>query len=108
MDITAKKKKKRKKICCIEFMIMVYKLQEISMLYYNVRKFRPGHYKSHALISPNSHVSEKKNSHRNEVAFEFCFFSNFFRLFDRKLHFIGLSAKKTYFNGIFQKGHAIL
>ena len=31
------------------------------MLYYNVRKFSPGHYKSHALILPNSQVSEKKN-----------------------------------------------
>ena len=33
---------------------------------------------------------------------------NFFRIFDRKLRFIGLSAKKTYFNSIFYQGRAIL
>jgi len=35
------------------------------------------------------------------VYFEFCFFPDFFRLFDRKLRFIGLSAKQAYFNSIF-------
>ena len=42
------------------------------------------------------------------VAFKFCFFPNFFRLFDRKLRFIGLSAKTTYFKSIFYQGRVIL
>ena len=67
------------------------------MLHYNERKFRPGHYKSHAFRDPNSQVSEKKKCHRTYVAFEFCCIPDFFRLFYRKLRFIGLSAKKTYF-----------
>ena len=78
------------------------------MLYYNVRKLRPGHYKSHSFRDPNSQVSGKKKCHRNYVAFKFCLFPNFLRLFDRKLRFIGLSAKTTYFNSILYQGRAIL
>ena len=50
----------------------------------------------------------EKKCHRNYVAFKFCLFPNFLRLFDRKLRFIGLSAKKTYFNSILYQDRAIL
>ena len=35
-------------------------------------------------------------------------FSDFFILFDKKFHFIGLSARKAYFNSTFYQGHVIL
>ena len=40
--------------------------------------------------------------------FRILFFPDVFRLFDRKLRFIDLSAKNTYFNSIFYQGHVIL
>ena len=35
------------------------------------------------------------------------FSSEFFRLFDKKLQFIGLLVKNAYFNSIFYQGHEI-
>ena len=77
------------------------------MLYYNVRKLRPGHYKSHSFRDPNLQVSGKKMSSQLR-GFQILFVSEFSQIIRQRDSPYWFVSKKTYFNSILYQDRAIL
>ena len=88
--------------------------QEISMLYYDVGKIVPGHYKSHALRDPKEELVftgflKEKQMSSQPRGFWLLFLSEFFQIILQKASLYWLvRPKKIYFNSIFYQSHAIL